>query len=139
MYNDKVEQTTDTITDTSVVITDNVGHDNVTDQTHATATNDSKTATLTQPLRDASTRKHDDDTQLITSTNNVVTSKFYTVKKILRKKFCNNTWQYRLKWLTFPNSQNSWVEFKDLSSDLQTLVTSIHTKIPTDKRSQKKR
>ena len=86
MYIDEREQTTDTVKDTSVVTTDNVGNDNVTDQTHATAINYSKTATLAQPLRDAVASKHDDDTYLITPTDNVATSKFYTVKKVIRKK-----------------------------------------------------
>jgi hypothetical protein len=71
--------------------------------------------------------------------NSQTTSKLYKVQKILRKKYYNNTWNYRIKWIDFPNSQNSWVEFNDLSPDLQTLVTSTHTKIQTDKRSQKKR
>ncbi len=63
----------------------------------------------------------------------------FTVEKILRKKYANNTWQYRIKWLSFPNDQNSWVKFDDLSVELQQFVTSTHNKIPTDRKSQKKR
>jgi hypothetical protein len=63
----------------------------------------------------------------------------YTVEKILRKKFTNNSWQYRVKWLSFANNQNSWVKFEDLSPTLQHLVTSTHNKIPTDIKSQRKR
>jgi hypothetical protein len=63
----------------------------------------------------------------------------YKVEKILRKKYFNRSWHYRIKWLSFPNDNNSWVKFEDLSPDLQTLVTSTHNKIQTDPKSQRKR
>ena len=79
-------------------------------------------------------------TQLQQNTDNKsVTSQMYTVEKILRKKYFNNSWHYRIKWLTFSNDQNSWVKFDDLSSQLQQYVQNTHSKIPTDKKSQRKK
>ena len=79
-------------------------------------------------------------TQLQQNTDNKsFTSQMYTVEKILRKKYFNNSWLYRIKWLTFSNDQNSWVKFDDLSSQLQQYLQNTHTKIPTDKKSQRKK
>ena len=54
--------------------------------------------------------------------NKSVTSQMYTVEKILKKIYFNNSWHYRIKWLTISNDQNSWVKFDDLSSQLQQYV-----------------
>ena len=79
-------------------------------------------------------------TQLQQNTDNKsVTSQMYTVEKILRKKYFNNSWYYRIKWLTFSNEQNGWVKFDDLSSQLIQYVQNTHSKIPTDKKSQRKK
>ncbi len=66
-------------------------------------------------------------------------SQLYAVEKIMRKKYTNNSWHYRIKWLSFSNEHNSWVKFEDLSPQLQQLVTNTHSRITTDKRSQRKK
>jgi hypothetical protein len=64
---------------------------------------------------------------------------FYDIEKVLRKRYRLGVWQYRVKWLCFDNSQNSWVDYDDLSQKCRELVTKTHFKIPTDKRSQRKK
>ena len=63
----------------------------------------------------------------------------YEIEKILRKKFTNGSWYYRVKWYTFPSSSNSWVKFDDLTQACKDLVSQTHDKIPTDGKSQRKR
>ena len=63
----------------------------------------------------------------------------YEIEKILRKKFTNGSWYYRVKWYAFPSSSNSWVKFDDLTQACKDLVTQTHDKIPTDGKSQRKR
>ena len=57
----------------------------------------------------------------------------YTIEKILRKKKIRNKWTYRVKWLGFDSSQNSWVDFQDLTPECQQYVKEMHNKIPTTK------
>ena len=57
----------------------------------------------------------------------------FVVEKILRKKKQGNNWKYRVKWLGYDTSQNSWVRFDDLNAKCQEYVTQMHRKIPTAK------
>jgi hypothetical protein len=73
--------------------------------------------------------------------NNDVSSdndKLYIIEKILRKKFYDNKWHYRIKWQSFPSNENSWVTFNDLSPECQQLVLDKHDTFKTDKNSEKK-
>ena len=60
--------------------------------------------------------------------------KFYEVERILCKRYKQGQWYYRVKWLSYSSSANSWVPFSDLSPACQTLVTHTHKKIPVYKR-----
>jgi hypothetical protein len=130
--------------------------------THNLTTEDSDHVTdVNLDAQTATQRKHDtankhkrvakasktasDSTSIIQDTQSHTTpqssqssNQMYTVEKILRKKYTDNAWLYRIKWQSFPSSHNSWVRFDDLSPHLQQLVTSTHSKIITDKYSKKR-
>jgi hypothetical protein len=91
---------------------------------------------VTQSQHNHATRQPAPDTDVNNRTN---VNAYFEVERILRKRYQNRSWQYRVKWLSFDNSYNSWVEFQDLDSKCQDLVTRTHYKIPTDKRSQRKK
>ena len=61
-------------------------------------------------------------------------SAFYEVEKILYKRRRQNHWQYRVKWLSYPPSANSWVDYDDLSPACQRLVKATHNSIPIYKK-----
>ena len=46
----------------------------------------------------------------------------FVVEKILRKEKQGNKWKYRVKWLGYDKSQNSWVDFDDLNAKYQDYV-----------------
>ncbi len=58
---------------------------------------------------------------------------FYEVEKLIakRKVHPGENWQYRVKWLTFPSSANSWVSFADLNPSCQNLALKLHDSLPT--------
>ena len=66
--------------------------------------------------------------------DNGVESAFYEVEKILYKRPKQDKWEYRVKWLFYPPSANSWVSFDDLSPACQRLVKDTHSSIPTYKK-----
>lgn len=65
----------------------------------------------------------------------------YDIEKVLRKKYDRDTmsWRYRVKWLGFENSENSWVDFADLTPKCKDFVRDMHSRIPTDRKSHRKR
>lgn len=65
-------------------------------------------------------------------------SQIYEIEKVLRKKYIRGKWTYRVKWVNFDKSHNSWVDVDDLTPQCKTYVQEMHNKIPTDRRSQKK-
>lgn len=65
-------------------------------------------------------------------------SDVFEVEKVLRKRYTNGQWQYRVKWLTFDNKYNSRVTYDDLSEECKIFVDNMHKRLPTDKRSKKK-
>ncbi|XP_063409146.1 uncharacterized protein LOC134692615 [Mytilus trossulus] len=70
--------------------------------------------------------------------NDSISEKLYEVEKILRKKFVDGKWYYRVKWLDFDSTNNSWVEYQDLNEKCKKYVNDMHKKILTDRRSKKK-
>ncbi|CAC5416682.1 unnamed protein product [Mytilus coruscus] len=70
--------------------------------------------------------------------NDSISEKLYEVEKILRKKFVDGKWYYRVKWLDFDSTNNSWVEYQDLNEKCKKYVNDMHKKIFTDRRSKKK-
>lgn len=62
----------------------------------------------------------------------------YTIEKILCKKFVNKQWFYRVKWLSYPSSNNSWVSFDDLTEDCKKYVLNTYANTRTDKKSRRK-
>ena len=58
-------------------------------------------------------------------------TEYYEVEKIVAKRRTHDGWQYRVKWLSFPTSSNSWVESADLNPLCQRLVDKIHDTLPT--------
>ena len=75
---------------------------------------------------DVSAKTHSDHVDHTTCEDN-----YYEVEKILYKKPSQDQWKYRVKWLSFPASSNSWVSYDDLTPALQRLVTDTHDTIPT--------
>ena len=67
-----------------------------------------------------------------------VSSQLYDIEKVLRKKYARDKWSYRVKWLGFDKSENSWVDYDDLTPQCQDYVQNMHSRIPTDRRSQRK-
>ena len=61
-------------------------------------------------------------------------SAFYEVEKILYKRRRQDHWQYRVKWLSYPPSANSWVDYDDLSPSCQRFVKATHNSIPIYKK-----
>ena len=78
------------------------------------------------------------DNESVANDNETDIEQMYEVEKILRKRFVNNHWQYRVKWMTFDSKYNSWVEYEDLSDECKKYVDKMHINIPTDKRSKRK-
>ena len=62
----------------------------------------------------------------------------YEIEKILRKKFVNDKWHYRVKWHGYNSSENSWVSYDNLNEKCQDYVKKFHKKIPTDRNSKQK-
>ena len=62
----------------------------------------------------------------------------FEVEKILRKKYINGKWLYRVKWQYFDAKYNSLVQFSDLNKESQDYVTDMHDIIFTERKSQKK-
>ena len=92
---------------------------------------------------DESVKNDTNETDKIENTDNNETdqndeSRMFEVEKILRKRYVNGQWQYRVKWFSFDNKYNSWVNYDDLSDECKNLVDKTHVKIPTDKRSKRK-
>ena len=59
---------------------------------------------------------------------------FYEIEKILYKRKVKGKWLYRVKWLSYPSTSNSYVPFEDLSPECQTLVTNVCDTIPIYKK-----
>jgi hypothetical protein len=70
--------------------------------------------------------------------NNNVDDEVFEVEKILRKKYINGKWLYRVKWQDFDAKHNSCVQFSDLNKKCQEYVTDMHDRIFTDRKSQMK-
>ena len=62
----------------------------------------------------------------------------YEIEKILRKKYVNDKWHYRVKWHGYNSSENSWVSYDNLNEKCQDYVKKFHKKIPTDRNSKRK-
>ena len=61
-------------------------------------------------------------------------TKFYEVERVLCRRYRQGQWQYRVKWLSYPSSANSWVPFSNLSPTCQKLVVHTHKQIPVYRR-----
>jgi hypothetical protein len=47
--------------------------------------------------------------------NNNVEDEVFEVEKIVRKKYTNGKWLYRVKWQDFDAKHNSFVQFSNLN------------------------
>ena len=76
------------------------------------------------------------DVSDVKDTNSSVSeqTKFYEVERILCRRYRQGQWQYRVKWLSYPSSANSWVPFSNLSPTCQKLVVHTHRQIPVYRR-----
>ena len=68
--------------------------------------------------------------------NNNVEDEVFEVEKIVRKKYTNGKWLYRVKWQDFDAKHNSLVQFSNINKKSQEYDTDMHDIIFTDRKSK---
>ena len=100
-----------------------------TTNTDGTAANN----TLNQFAQTSRDAEHNltNEQQCATASQQDMGEKFYEIEKILYKRRVKGKWLYRVKWMSFPSSCNSYVSFEELNPACQKLVENLHDTIPT--------